>query len=175
MIRRPPRSTLFPYTTLFRSFDREFPFSHFGSDVATFLHVFSHKTDILEKMSERIGAGLKENLLIADLSPVSVVDKDKELPKEDKRSFYRGASEPTLRETTLTLILYTEMIGRVQVVKWWVLCHGYEDWNAYFKFIASAPLALPIWITPYLRKRFHPSTNIRTIHPGFYGGLDLSN
>src|SRR3712207_7603290 len=25
MIRRPPRSTLFPYTTLFRSTDREFP------------------------------------------------------------------------------------------------------------------------------------------------------
>src|SRR3712207_5276940 len=25
MIRRPPRSTLFPYTTLFRSFSREFP------------------------------------------------------------------------------------------------------------------------------------------------------
>src|SRR5260370_34864613 len=25
MIRRPPRSTLFPYTTLFRSFDRELP------------------------------------------------------------------------------------------------------------------------------------------------------
>src|SRR2546430_3519011 len=27
MIRRPPRSTLFPYTTLFRSFDGEFDFA----------------------------------------------------------------------------------------------------------------------------------------------------
>src|SRR2546423_11145999 len=29
MIRRPPRSTLFPYTTLFRSYPREFLFHHF--------------------------------------------------------------------------------------------------------------------------------------------------
>src|SRR2546426_7490633 len=28
MIRRPPRSTLFPYTTLFRSVDRDAPRSH---------------------------------------------------------------------------------------------------------------------------------------------------
>src|SRR2546425_3380736 len=28
MIRRPPRSTLFPYTTLFRSFDRKNPTDH---------------------------------------------------------------------------------------------------------------------------------------------------
>src|SRR5689334_23567402 len=28
MIRRPPRSTLFPYTTLFRSYDRHLPADH---------------------------------------------------------------------------------------------------------------------------------------------------
>src|SRR3712207_8939575 len=31
MIRRPPRSTLFPYTTLFRSFDDIAPYLVFGS------------------------------------------------------------------------------------------------------------------------------------------------
>src|SRR2546423_9044836 len=30
MIRRPPRSTLFPYTTLFRSFEGDFPFAEIG-------------------------------------------------------------------------------------------------------------------------------------------------
>src|SRR3989442_11265734 len=32
MIRRPPRSTLFPYPTLFRSEDREDPFARAGPD-----------------------------------------------------------------------------------------------------------------------------------------------
>src|SRR3712207_8927951 len=30
MIRRPPRSTLFPYTTLFRSWEREIPMARLG-------------------------------------------------------------------------------------------------------------------------------------------------
>src|SRR5256885_11925020 len=34
MIRRPPRSTLFPYTTLFRSVLPEAPLLHIGSQVA---------------------------------------------------------------------------------------------------------------------------------------------
>src|SRR5256885_13275994 len=33
MIRRPPRSTLFPYTTLFRSHDLELPADEKGGDV----------------------------------------------------------------------------------------------------------------------------------------------
>src|SRR5256885_12701952 len=35
MIRRPPRSTLFPYTTLFRSFERLVRDERFASQVAT--------------------------------------------------------------------------------------------------------------------------------------------
>src|SRR5258707_2719262 len=37
MIRRPPRSTLFPYTTLFRSNPRSFPFVYLGSLVLVLL------------------------------------------------------------------------------------------------------------------------------------------
>src|SRR5260370_6248983 len=33
MIRRPPRSTLFPYTTLFRSLDTRSTFSNYGSPI----------------------------------------------------------------------------------------------------------------------------------------------
>src|SRR5437762_10354576 len=41
MIRRPPRSTLFPYTTLFRSFDEFASTVHFGvADFAVAVHFF---------------------------------------------------------------------------------------------------------------------------------------
>src|SRR2546426_843488 len=42
MIRRPPRSTLFPYTTLFRSADGTFSYSHDGSETTT--DSFTYKT-----------------------------------------------------------------------------------------------------------------------------------
>src|SRR2546422_1585565 len=36
MIRRPPRSTLFPYTTLFRSYAGELKFQYHGHDLGTY-------------------------------------------------------------------------------------------------------------------------------------------
>src|SRR3712207_8459822 len=44
MIRRPPRSTLFPYTTLFRSFLPEFFFSETKRDLSGSLQVISSET-----------------------------------------------------------------------------------------------------------------------------------
>src|SRR5258708_10417444 len=44
MIRRPPRSTLFPYTTLFRSAHHELAFPH---DVARWTH-FTHDSQATE-------------------------------------------------------------------------------------------------------------------------------
>src|SRR2546429_2644663 len=43
MIRRPPRSTLFPYTTLFRSYDSSSLFPHFvGHDLPEMGYVWPH-------------------------------------------------------------------------------------------------------------------------------------
>src|SRR2546422_5385995 len=50
MIRRPPRSTLFPYTTLFRSLIREFSARHAGtSAAATELWEFT-KVQLLDRL-----------------------------------------------------------------------------------------------------------------------------
>src|SRR3712207_8337873 len=49
MIRRPPRSTLFPYTTLFRSFFRTTP----NSDTQT-LDFFTFLRQVREKMNAKI-------------------------------------------------------------------------------------------------------------------------
>src|SRR3712207_9068916 len=46
MIRRPPRSTLFPYTTLFRSFPL------FGLDLADYDELFEEKLDLLLRIRE---------------------------------------------------------------------------------------------------------------------------
>src|SRR2546428_4796404 len=64
MIRRPPRSTLFPYTTPFRSDVGHTPFGHIGEELlGKFLpDGFRHNEQsvrIVEKI-EKNGAGLKD-------------------------------------------------------------------------------------------------------------------
>src|SRR3712207_8428557 len=49
MIRRPPRSTLFPYTTLFRSsFTESFPL--FGYDLSDYEQLFTEKLDLMSHL-----------------------------------------------------------------------------------------------------------------------------
>src|SRR5258708_18290833 len=57
MIRRPPRSTLFPYTTLFRSFNLDDP-------VATYLPEF--------KSMKVITGGTPENPELVDARPITI-------------------------------------------------------------------------------------------------------
>src|SRR5438309_11845724 len=54
MIRRPPRSTLFPYTTLFRSVRR---------DADGFLYFVSRKDRIIKTMGYRVGPDEVVNVL----------------------------------------------------------------------------------------------------------------
>src|SRR3712207_8271060 len=55
MIRRPPRSTLFPYTTLFRSYETSMIrnvslLGHRGSGKTTLMEAILHSKDMIKKM-----------------------------------------------------------------------------------------------------------------------------
>src|SRR5438445_7790974 len=54
MIRRPPRSTLFPYTTLFRSLDREM--LELLPRVKHVVFMAGHKTTCLDRKSTRLNS-----------------------------------------------------------------------------------------------------------------------
>src|SRR5256885_8650896 len=65
MIRRPPRSTLFPYTTLFRSFD-----AHLVKELSVELAIFIDLEDVVERALLRLllrleRAGNVEHLAVA--------------------------------------------------------------------------------------------------------------
>src|SRR3712207_8383695 len=56
MIRRPPRSTLFPYTTLFRSFRRLFDGQHLAAHEKLglqFLEMFEYLAEVAVTLHER--------------------------------------------------------------------------------------------------------------------------
>src|SRR3712207_8130215 len=68
MIRRPPRSTLFPYTTLFRSFDGETIHSHH----------YINPTDPLDLRDKRVlvvGIGNSAVDVVSELSRKGVAEK----------------------------------------------------------------------------------------------------
>src|SRR3712207_8322299 len=54
MIRRPPRSTLFPYTTLFRSFDPETVFRLQHATRSGRYDIFKKYTQRVDEQSERL-------------------------------------------------------------------------------------------------------------------------
>ena len=75
MIRRPPRSTLFPYTTLFRSYELgEFTDSDEVPAIAVFVGDSELSQDQLERISQQVG-GLAEIEGVGTPSPA--------LPSED--------------------------------------------------------------------------------------------
>src|SRR3712207_9306408 len=70
MIRRPPRSTLFPYTTLFRSAAIDSPRLGFVADFSSTMHSMS--PTILRKLG-RMGLGAEE---LARLQEIWATDAD---------------------------------------------------------------------------------------------------
>src|SRR5256885_6776736 len=63
MIRRPPRSTLFPYTTLFRSPERNRPPARQGPALALLRHRSADQSALLQKVTAARGADRKSTRL----------------------------------------------------------------------------------------------------------------
>src|SRR5256884_2619194 len=101
MIRRPPRSTLFPYTTLFRSPRREA-----RSMVLNYLR----RLDLPDASARRsVAAGLKE------LVPILESLWPNQLPEELSRSAMKALQEETAPETAALLAALVEALGRIAV------------------------------------------------------------
>src|SRR3712207_9354754 len=77
MIRRPPRSTLFPYTTLFRSLGVRVRYLH--SEVDTLRRVELLRELRMGEYDVLVGINLlREGLDLPEVSLVSILDADKE-------------------------------------------------------------------------------------------------
>src|SRR3712207_9327939 len=82
MIRRPPRSTLFPYTTLFRSGDRAY------RDADGYLWFVGRSDDVILSAGYRIGPFEVESILIEH--PAVVESAVVPAPDEDRGSIVKA-------------------------------------------------------------------------------------
>src|SRR2546426_9189230 len=100
MIRRPPRSTLFPYTTLFRSIRMQFPVNHecaLRESVATNVGQAS-SLPLTGKMPD-VGCDRSEEHTSELQSPCNLVCR---LLLEKKKQQHRAEPVPAARAPTIT-------------------------------------------------------------------------
>src|SRR3712207_7170487 len=89
MIRRPPRSTLFPYTTLFRSVEAPHPVPLGGTDLA------ATQRDELEPLA-------RGGTLLSDRLPLAAAERSKEAvevgvgPVQDRKSTRLNSSHANI-------------------------------------------------------------------------------
>src|SRR5712691_1244426 len=97
MIRRPPRSTLFPYTTLFRSIERTL-YPHVGVGILDVLEPTVGKAEAVGFLQERWGVGAAETLAIGDNW------NDHEMLAGAGLGFVMGNADPDLRALGLPVL-----------------------------------------------------------------------
>src|SRR5256885_16321780 len=89
MIRRPPRSTLFPYTTLFRSISHRLDHLLSGVRAQIAVKVFGDDTDTLRGLAEQLRLGMSTIPGVVDLS----VEKQVLIPQITVRIDQRKAAQ----------------------------------------------------------------------------------
>src|SRR2546426_8756073 len=98
MIRRPPRSTLFPYTTLFRSRRRQLQNSVTRDETREFFRILFHdKSLVTEKRSEEHTSELQ--------SPCNLVCRLL-LEKKKKKTIYMRPRPPRAESTSTSARAY---------------------------------------------------------------------
>lgn len=154
-------------------FNKNFALRSLGANMLEFQHVFSHQDQLLDELRQEIDGTLSKRGLLPHLDRRVFVDLDRDLSSHEGRPFYVASSLPTARGTTVSLALYTGAEGQSKSIEWWILVSGFVDPNKLLAFVAAAPIYMPFWLRPYLRRNFDVLQLVRTVHAAFYNNLDV--
>lgn len=156
-------------------FKKSYPFKYFGVTYQTFEHAFYHQENIEAKIVEKISSWLSTRTPISRLEQVTITDVDNELKAQEGRLFYKSDTCLTKRGTSITLVIRTTTLGKIQSVRWWVQLGGFLDANKKFTFIVYSPLSFVFWIIPYLKKEYDLLSHLRNIYVSDYNNFDIIN
>jgi hypothetical protein len=154
-------------------FKKAYPFRYYGVSYGNFTHVFQSTSSLENSIMQRIADELSSKTPISKFQQITITDVDKDLRKNESRSFKIASAGGTQRGTKVTLLLRYAEFGHMQSIQWWALAGGYVDRIKRFNFIAYAPFTIWFWLFPYFRKDYDIVSKLRTIYSSTYNDFDI--
>jgi len=146
-----------------------------GVQYGSFHHVFFSNEAVIESFHQALNNALKGKLGCPELYAIAFKDVDRDLDSPETRTFLLTTAAETPRKSGFALLCNFSRTANIQGVRWWMLVSGVRDPNKVFWRFAFAPLSVPCFVLPYLRRQYDPLSSLMTIYPGFFNGIDVLN
>jgi|GEM_PF-7012124 len=154
-------------------FQRFFFLDKFVSEKVKFQHVFSYEEKILEDLEISILKTLLEKELIRSSAEIIISDRDSCLLKSQDKRFVISPSVETVRKSLVEFVLYSDLVGTMQNIQWWIIVQGFVARDSIFSFVAKAPLTLPFLLIPILKKKYSIVESLRNTYYSSFDSIDL--
>jgi hypothetical protein len=146
-----------------------------GVQFGSFHHVYASKEAVNEAYRSALNSALKTKLGCSEMREVTFKDLDDDLNSPESRTFELATAPASARKTEFSLLCHFTRSSDVQGVRWWMLVTGMRDPNKVFWIYVLAPLSVPLTLFPYMRRQYDPLSELMTIYPGFFNGIDVLN
>src|SRR5713101_1733767 len=123
-----------------------------GTELITFQHVFHHDENLLPAILIEINTRIEKRGPLPPLQKRNYTDTDKNLIRPETREFFVAGAKANVRGSEVALAVYFRMHAGAQSAQWWVLMRGFVDRNKKVSLLASAPIALPLWLWARLKQ-----------------------
>jgi len=154
-------------------FQRFFFLDKFVSEKVKFQHVFSYGEKILEDLEKSILKTLFDKELIRSSDEIIISDRDSCLVKSQDKRFVISPSVKTVRKSLVEFVLYSDSVGTMQNIQWWIIVQGFVSRDSIFSFVAKAPLTLPFLLIPILKKKYSIVESLRNTYYSSFDSIDL--
>jgi hypothetical protein len=155
------------------TFSKYRPLRGLGSLLTEFQHVYYKSEDLLADILLEFNTRIARQGFGGALQKKNYTDVDKHLLAPETRDFHVAASEKTARGTQTFLVVHLRRHADAQSVQWWVTMRGDVDRNKKFTLLASAPVAMPIWLWQKWNQTLDLASSVRSVYNSFYNSLDV--
>jgi hypothetical protein len=156
------------------TFSKYRPLRGLGSLLTEFQYVYYKSEDLLADILLEFNTRIARQGFGGALQKKNYTDVDKHLLSPETREFHVAASEKTGRGTQTFLVVHLRRHADAQSVQWWVTMRGDVDRNKKFTLLASAPVAMPVWLWQKWNQRLDLASSVRSVYNSFYNSLDVN-
>lgn len=156
-------------------FSQSNPASSLGVEYSSFHHIYDSKKAVNDSFRMALNKSVHEKLGCKEFRDIEFKDVDRDLKSPEIRTFFLTTAPETPRKTGFALLCKLEQQNDIQSVRWWIFVSGVLDPNKLFWRYALSPLTIPSVLLPYYRREYNPLSELMTIYPGFFNGIDVLN